>query len=111
MCVISLKIQMCIMPLSRINILHKVNCFLQLATKEKEIIRLRNMLEGGRSYVAVSKDCACKKMEKKAGVFQDVMEINEMRILQQAKLELEQQLKGKNFHKIERFYSKRRCTV
>ncbi|XP_026829507.1 testis-specific gene 10 protein isoform X3 [Ooceraea biroi] len=65
----------------------------QLATKEKEIIRLKKMLEGGRSYVAVNKDCTCKKMEKRTGVVHDIMEIGEARILQQAKLELEQQLK------------------
>lgn len=53
------------------------------------------MLEGGRSYAAVSKDCTCKKMEKKAGATHDVTEISETRILRQAKLELEQQLKGK----------------
>ncbi|XP_014476061.1 PREDICTED: centrosomal protein of 135 kDa isoform X3 [Dinoponera quadriceps] len=65
----------------------------QLTTKEKEMNRLRKMLEGGRSYAAVSKDCVCKKLEKKAGATHDVMEVNEMRILQQTKLELEQQLK------------------
>jgi len=59
------------------------------------------MLEGGRSYVAVNKDYTCKKTEKKPSVAHDATEIGEMRILQQAKLELEQQLKGKNFHKIE----------
>lgn len=71
---------------------HKMNCLSQeLATKEKEIIRLRKMLEGGRSYAAINKDCSCKKMEKKAG--HDTTEISEVRVLQQAKLELEQQLK------------------
>ncbi|XP_067213676.1 centrosomal protein of 135 kDa isoform X2 [Linepithema humile] len=65
----------------------------QLTTKEKEIIRLRKMLEGGRSYAAVTKDCICKKMEKKSGAVHDIMELNEVRTLQQAKLELEQQLK------------------
>ncbi|XP_011883028.1 PREDICTED: centrosomal protein of 135 kDa [Vollenhovia emeryi] len=63
----------------------------QLVTKEKEIIRLRKMLEDGHSYVPVSKDCACRKMEKKAGAHD--AEIGEVRILQQAKLELEQQVK------------------
>lgn len=53
------------------------------------------MLEGGRSYTAVSKDCICKKMEKKADATRDIMETSEMKSLQQAKLELEQQLKGK----------------
>ncbi|EFN60931.1 Centrosomal protein of 135 kDa [Camponotus floridanus] len=65
----------------------------QLAGKEKEIIRLRKMLEGGRSYAAVSKDCTCKKMEKKICAAHDITEINEVKILQHAKLELEQQLK------------------
>ncbi|XP_072746619.1 centrosomal protein of 135 kDa [Anoplolepis gracilipes] len=64
----------------------------QIATKEKEIIRLRKMLEGGRSYAAVCKDCTCKKMEKKIGATHDT-QISELRILQHAKLELEQQLK------------------
>ncbi|XP_025989831.1 centrosomal protein of 135 kDa isoform X2 [Solenopsis invicta] len=73
---------------------HKMNCLSQeLTTKEKEIIRLRKMLEGGRSYAAISKDCICKKMEKKAGATHDVSDISDVRILQQAKLELEQQLK------------------
>ncbi|XP_029664443.1 centrosomal protein of 135 kDa-like isoform X2 [Formica exsecta] len=65
----------------------------QLATKEKEIIRLRKMLEGGRSYAAVSKDCTCKKMEKKIGAANDVTENSEVKILQHAKQELEQRLK------------------
>lgn len=65
----------------------------QLTTKEKEIIRLRKMLEGGRSYAAVSKNCTCcRKMEKKIDASHDT-EISEVRILQHAKLELEQQLK------------------
>lgn len=70
------------------------------------------MLEGGRSYAAVSKDCTCKKIEKKAGAIHDV-DVSEVRILHQAKLELEQQLKGKKlrtflqhrFLYITRFYS------
>lgn len=53
------------------------------------------MLEGGRSYTAVSKDCTCRKIEKKTDVIHDIMETSEMKSLQQAKLELEQQLKGK----------------
>jgi len=61
------------------------------------------MLEGGRSYAAISKDCTCKKMEKKAGATNDVTEISEVKSLQQAKLELEQQLKGKEFSRVERF--------
>ncbi|KYN32569.1 hypothetical protein ALC56_13050 [Trachymyrmex septentrionalis] len=62
----------------------------QLTTKEKEIMRLRKMLEGSRSYAAINKDCICKK---KSGVTHDATEINEVKILQQIKLELEQQLK------------------
>lgn len=54
------------------------------------------MLEGDRSYAAVSKNCVCKKLEKKAGAMYDGMEISEIQILQQAKLELEQQLKGES---------------
>ncbi|KAL6426094.1 hypothetical protein ACFW04_008989 [Cataglyphis niger] len=65
----------------------------QLATKEKEIIRLRKMLEGERSYVAVCKDCICTKMEKKIGAANDIEIISEVKILQHAKQELEQQLK------------------
>lgn len=55
------------------------------------------MLEDGHSYVAFNKDCICRKMEKKAGTIHD--KISEVRILQQAKLELEQQLKGKQFNR------------
>ncbi|XP_011137532.1 centrosomal protein of 135 kDa isoform X2 [Harpegnathos saltator] len=65
----------------------------ELTAKEKEISRLRKMLEGGRPYTAVSKDCVCKKLEKKAGATHDVVETSQMRVFQQAKLELEQQLK------------------
>lgn len=61
------------------------------------------MLEGGRSYAAISKDCTCKKMEKKIGAAHDITEINELKILQHAKLELEQQLKGKKFSKVDKF--------
>lgn len=57
------------------------------------------MLEGGRSYAAVSKDCTCKKMEKKIGAAYDITELNEVKVLQHAKLELEQQLKGKKLIK------------
>lgn len=60
----------------------------QLATKEKEIMRLKKMLDGGRPYTAVLKDCVCKKTDK------DNVDVNELKILQQEKLELEQQLKG-----------------
>ncbi|KYM81307.1 hypothetical protein ALC53_08254 [Atta colombica] len=62
----------------------------QLATKEKEIMRLRKMLEGGCSYAAISKDCTYKK---KSGATRDATDINEVKVLQQVKLELEQQLK------------------
>lgn len=58
------------------------------------------MLEGGRSYAAISKDCTCKK---KSGATHDATEINEMKVFQQVKLELEQQLKGKEFSRVERF--------
>jgi len=61
------------------------------------------MLEGGRSYAAVSKDCTCKKMEKKICAAHDITEINEVKILQHAKLELEQQLKGKILTKADKF--------
>lgn len=62
------------------------------------------MLEGGRSYVAVSKDCTCKKMEKKIGAANDI-EISEVKILLHAKQELEQQLKGKKLIKVDNFYN------
>ncbi|KAG5335528.1 CP135 protein, partial [Acromyrmex heyeri] len=84
---------------------HKMNCLNQEVTKlreelllqtdtietfekqEKEIMRLRKMLEG-RSYPAINKDCI-----KKSGGTHDATEINEVKVLQQVKLELEQQLK------------------
>nr|XP_034195948.1 centrosomal protein of 135 kDa isoform X3 [Osmia lignaria] len=67
---------------------HKMNCLShELATKEKEIMRLKKMLDGGRPYTAVLKDCLCKKTDK------DNVDVNELKILQQEKLELEQQLK------------------
>ncbi|KMQ96415.1 centrosomal protein [Lasius niger] len=73
---------------------HKMNCLNQeLATKEKEIIRLRKMLEGGRSYAAVSKDCNCKKMEKKIGAAHDVAEISEAMKLAKRNEELEKELR------------------
>ncbi|XP_076179711.1 uncharacterized protein LOC143152941 isoform X3 [Ptiloglossa arizonensis] len=65
----------------------------QLTAKEKEIIRLKKMLEGGRPYSAVSKDCACKKTENNFIMSTDNVAVNELKILQQEKLELEQQLK------------------
>ncbi|XP_043259475.1 centrosomal protein of 135 kDa-like isoform X2 [Colletes gigas] len=73
---------------------HKMNCLThELTAKEKEIIRLKKMLEGGRPYSAVSKDCACKKAESKFIMSNDNVATNELKILQQEKLELEQQLK------------------
>ncbi|XP_076626072.1 uncharacterized protein LOC143344162 isoform X2 [Colletes latitarsis] len=65
----------------------------QLTAKEKEIIRLKKMLEGGRPYSAVSKDCACKMAESNFIMPNDNVATNELKILQQEKLELEQQLK------------------
>lgn len=63
------------------------------------------MLEGGCSYVAVNKDCICKKMEKKIGAANDIEIISEVKILQHAKQELEQQLKGKKLIKVDNFYN------
>lgn len=57
------------------------------------------MLEGGRSYPAISKDYVCKKLERKPYATHDT-ETSELRILQQAKLELEQQLKGEEWRYI-----------
>lgn len=61
----------------------------QLTTKEKEILRLKKMLEGGRPYLAVSKDY--KKTENNYVISDNVND--ELKILQQEKLELEQQLR------------------
>ncbi|XP_006617235.2 centrosomal protein of 135 kDa [Apis dorsata] len=61
----------------------------QLTNKEKEILRLKKMLEGGRPYLAVSKDY--KKTENNYVISDNVND--ELKILQQEKLELEQQLK------------------
>ncbi|XP_076626079.1 uncharacterized protein LOC143344162 isoform X3 [Colletes latitarsis] len=73
---------------------HKMNCLThELTAKEKEIIRLKKMLEGGRPYSAVSKDCACKMAESNFIMPNDNVATNELKILQQEKLELEQQLK------------------
>ncbi|XP_076249280.1 uncharacterized protein LOC143188743 [Calliopsis andreniformis] len=63
----------------------------QLTTKEKEIMRLKKMLEGGRPYSAVSKDCVCNKVENNLTVSGE--NVSQLKILQQEKLELEQQLK------------------
>ncbi|XP_061932659.1 centrosomal protein of 135 kDa isoform X2 [Apis cerana] len=69
---------------------HKMNCLShELTTKEKEILRLKKMLEGGRPYLAVSKDY--KKTENNYVISDNVND--ELKILQQEKLELEQQLK------------------
>ncbi|XP_035738113.1 centrosomal protein of 135 kDa-like isoform X4 [Vespa mandarinia] len=65
----------------------------QLTTKEKEIIRLKKLLEGGRPYSAVAKDCLCKKVDKIHVVSHDTDENNDLKILLQNKQELEQQLK------------------
>ncbi|KAK9309932.1 hypothetical protein QLX08_000568 [Tetragonisca angustula] len=65
----------------------------QLTTKEKEILRLKKMLEGGRPYLAVSKDCACKKADCSFVTSNFNIDSNELKVLQQEKLELEQQLK------------------
>ncbi|XP_043584009.1 centrosomal protein of 135 kDa-like isoform X1 [Bombus pyrosoma] len=65
----------------------------QLTMKEKEILRLKKMLEGGRPYLAVSKDCACKKAESSFVMSNYNIDGNELKVLQQEKLELEQQLK------------------
>ncbi|XP_024940651.1 uncharacterized protein LOC107267564 isoform X3 [Cephus cinctus] len=69
---------------------HKMNCLnRELASKEKEIQRLKKMLEGGRPFAAVSKDCCCRRVDKN---HRDP-DNNEVKILQQAKLDLELQLK------------------
>ncbi|CAK9809654.1 Centrosomal protein of 135 kDa [Anthophora quadrimaculata] len=65
----------------------------QLTTKEKEILRLKKMLEGGRLYSAVSRDCSCKKADNNFAMTNHNADANELKILQQEKLELEQQLK------------------
>ncbi|XP_078052168.1 uncharacterized protein LOC144478274 [Augochlora pura] len=65
----------------------------QLTAKEREIIRLKKLLEGGRPYSAVSKDCSCKKMESNLISSTEEIDLHELKILQQEKLELEQQLK------------------
>ncbi|XP_053977812.1 centrosomal protein of 135 kDa isoform X1 [Hylaeus volcanicus] len=64
----------------------------QLTAKEKEIIRLKKMLEGGRPYSAVFKDCACKKNENNFITSSGHVSANELQILQQEKLELEHRL-------------------
>lgn len=61
-----------------------------MTIKEKEILRLKKMLEGGRPYLAVSKDY--KKAENNFVISDNVND--ELKVLQQEKLELEQKLKG-----------------
>lgn len=73
---------------------YTIEICLQLTMKEKEILRLKKMLEGGRPYLAVSKDCACKKAESSFVMSNYNIDGNELKVLQQEKLELEQQLKG-----------------
>ena len=53
------------------------------------------MLEGGRPYNAISKDCSCKKNDK-CYTMPECCEESELKILQQAKFDLERQLKGNN---------------
>ncbi|XP_015438396.1 PREDICTED: centrosomal protein of 135 kDa-like [Dufourea novaeangliae] len=65
----------------------------QVTAKEKEIIRLKKMLEGGRPYSAVSKDCPCKNKEIANTKYSDNIGLHELKILQQEKLELEEKLK------------------
>lgn len=67
---------------------------IQLALKEKEISRLRRMLEGGRPYNAVAKECSCNKFEKTHNS-QECREIEncDLKIILKAKTDLEYQLK------------------
>ncbi|XP_076297587.1 uncharacterized protein LOC143217320 isoform X2 [Lasioglossum baleicum] len=68
----------------------------QLTAKEKEVLRLKKLLEGGRPYSAVSKDCFCKKIENNFIKSADNVDLHKLKILQQEKSELEQQLKALN---------------
>lgn len=52
-------------------------------------MRLKKMLDGGRPLAAVTKDCFCKKTEKN-----HYGDGAEMKILERAKQDLEEQLKG-----------------
>lgn len=72
--------------------IHFWHFYLQLIVKEKEILRLRKMLEGGRPYSAVTTDCYCKKSDKLNGIRNG--ECNEIDVLRRTKIDLEQQLKG-----------------
>ncbi|XP_011297074.1 centrosomal protein of 135 kDa isoform X2 [Fopius arisanus] len=73
----------------------------QLVLKGKEINRLRKMLEGGRPYLAVSKDCSCRQAEANCIQCNSSRKSsrggeacwNEIKVLQQVKGNLEQQLK------------------
>ncbi|KAF7998336.1 hypothetical protein HCN44_009734 [Aphidius gifuensis] len=64
----------------------------QLALKEKEVTRLRKLLENGRTYVGTSKESSTykKTINNNCSCSTDY---NEIKILQQAKLNLEQQLR------------------
>ncbi|XP_063979260.1 centrosomal protein of 135 kDa isoform X4 [Diachasmimorpha longicaudata] len=73
----------------------------QLALKGNEINRLRKLLEGGRPYLAVSKDCSCRQTEASCIQCNSNRKTarggegswNEVKVLQQVKLNLEEQLK------------------
>ncbi|XP_008217193.1 centrosomal protein of 135 kDa isoform X3 [Nasonia vitripennis] len=64
----------------------------QLNTKDKEMSRLRKMLEGGRPCTSINKDHCCLVSEKTNG-YPRHMENDDLLSLQQTKLNLEQQLK------------------
>ncbi|XP_025602495.2 testis-specific gene 10 protein isoform X2 [Athalia rosae] len=68
---------------------HRMNCLNhELAKKEKEIMRLTKMLDGGRPLSAVTKDCFCKKMDKN-----HCEDVRDVEILECAKQDLEDRLK------------------
>lgn len=52
---------------------------------------MKKMLDGGRPFSAVTKDCFCKKVEKK-----NFGDVGEFKVLERAKQDLEEQLKGRN---------------
>lgn len=64
----------------------------QLAMKDKELTRLRKLLENGRTYVGASKESSAykKTINNNCSCTTDY---NELKILQQAKFNLEQQLR------------------
>lgn len=66
--------------------------FFKLASKEKEIMRMKKMLDGGRPLNAVAKDCCCKKTEKSSS--STSLDSSDLKLLQFAKMDLEEQLKG-----------------